>query len=80
MSVNGDKYHKGFNVKSQSNKELWSGCSGNGLERWASAYYAKEGVDPGDWSETFWELHLYQNDKIVIIVSFNYVKKGCNYY
>jgi len=22
---------------------LWSGCSGIGLERWASAFYAKEG-------------------------------------
>jgi len=33
---------KGFNVKSQSNKELWSGCSGIELERWASAFYAKE--------------------------------------
>jgi seryl-tRNA synthetase len=33
MSVNRDRYLKGFNVKSQSNKELWSGCSGIGLER-----------------------------------------------
>ena len=51
MSVNGDKYPKGFNVKSQSNKELWSGCSG--LERWASAFFVKEEVDPDKWSEVF---------------------------
>jgi hypothetical protein len=51
MSVNGNKYLKGFNVKSQSNKELWSGCSGIGLERWASAFFVKEGVDPVKWPE-----------------------------
>lgn len=53
MSVNGDKYPKSFNVKSQSNQELWSGCSGIGLERWASAFYAQKGLDPELWPEAF---------------------------
>ncbi len=44
---------KGFNVKSQSNKELRSGCSGIGLERWASAFFVKEGMDPDKWPEVF---------------------------
>jgi len=56
MSVNGDKYPKGFNVKSQSNKELWSGCSGIGLERWASAFYAQKGLDVDGWPEAFREI------------------------
>ncbi|MBE0523360.1 MAG: serine--tRNA ligase [Methanosarcinales archaeon] len=53
MSVNGDKYPKGFNVKHQSNQALWSGCSGIGLERWASAFYAQKGLDPDKWPEAF---------------------------
>jgi seryl-tRNA synthetase len=53
LSVNGDKYPKGFNVKSQSNQELWSGCSGIGLERWASAFYAQKGPDPDNWPDAF---------------------------
>jgi seryl-tRNA synthetase len=56
MSVNGDKYPKGFNVKSQSNKELWSGCSGIGLERWASAFYAQKGLDADGWPDAFREI------------------------
>ncbi|HIH86876.1 MAG TPA: serine--tRNA ligase [Methanosarcinales archaeon] len=56
MSVNGDKYPKGFNVKSQSYKELWSGCSGIGLERWASAFYAQKGLDADGWPEAFREI------------------------
>ena len=35
---------------------LWSGCSGIGLERWASAFYAKEGLDPDGWPEAFREI------------------------
>jgi len=53
LSVNGDKYPRSFNVKSQSNRELWSGCSGIGLERWASAFYAQNGTDPDNWPEAF---------------------------
>jgi seryl-tRNA synthetase len=53
MSVNGDKYPKGFNVKNQSNQKLWSGCSGIGLERWASAFYAQKGLDPEHWPDAF---------------------------
>jgi hypothetical protein len=43
-------------VKSQSNKELWSGCSGIGLERWASAFYAQKGLDPDGWPAAFREI------------------------
>lgn len=53
VSVNGTKYPSGFNVKCQSGEELWSGCSGVGLERWASAFFAQKGLDPANWPEGF---------------------------
>jgi seryl-tRNA synthetase len=53
VSVNGDKYPLGFNVKAQSGNELWSGCSGVGLERWASSFFAQKGLDYENWPESF---------------------------
>ncbi len=35
---------------------LWSGCSGIGLERWASAFYAQKGLDPAGWPAAFREI------------------------
>lgn len=57
LSVNGDKYPRGFNVKSQSRQTLWSGCSGIGLERWASAFLAQKGLNPRDWPERIQETY-----------------------
>jgi seryl-tRNA synthetase len=51
LSVNGEKYPKGFTVKAQSGESLWSGCSGVGLERWASAFLSQKGLDPSNWPE-----------------------------
>ncbi|WP_320408826.1 serine--tRNA ligase [Candidatus Methanoperedens nitratireducens] len=53
LSVNGDKYPRGFNVKSQSAEDVWSGCSGIGLERWASVFLAQKGFEPEDWPDKF---------------------------
>jgi seryl-tRNA synthetase len=55
LSINGDKYLKGFNVKSQSGKDIWSGCSGIGLERWASTFFAQKGFLEKDWPDAFQE-------------------------
>jgi len=55
LSVNGDKYPKGFNVKLQSKEDLWSGCSGIGMERWASVFLSQKGLDTKNWPETFQE-------------------------
>ncbi|MDD3292345.1 MAG: hypothetical protein PHY19_07405, partial [Methanocellales archaeon] len=49
LSVNGSKYPDGFNVKLQSGEELWSGCSGIGLERWGAAFLAQKGLDVESW-------------------------------
>lgn len=53
LSVNAEKYTKGFNVKSQNQEPLWSGCSGVGLERWASAFISQYGLNPEKWPEKF---------------------------
>ncbi len=53
VSINGDKYPKGFSVKLQSGEDLWSGCSGVGLERWAAVLLAQKGLEPGRWTDAF---------------------------
>jgi seryl-tRNA synthetase len=53
VSVNGDKYPKGFTVKLQSGEELWSGCSGVGLERWAAVFLAQKGLNADKWPAKF---------------------------
>jgi seryl-tRNA synthetase len=55
LSVNGEKYPRGFTVKAQSGEPLWSGCSGVGLERWASAFLSQKGLDPENWPAEFRE-------------------------
>jgi seryl-tRNA synthetase len=52
LSILGDKYIKAFNIKAQKS-ELWSGCSGIGLERWATAFLAQKGLNPSDWPKGF---------------------------
>jgi len=53
LSVNGEKYPKGFSVKAQSGESLWSGCSGVGLERWTSVFLGQKGLEPENWPEEF---------------------------
>jgi seryl-tRNA synthetase len=52
ISIVGDKYTKAFNIKTQKG-ELWSGCSGIGLERWCIAFLAQKGLNPENWPEGF---------------------------
>lgn len=52
LSIVGEKYIKAFNIKAQT-KELWSGCSGIGLERWTIAFLAQKGLDPKNWPKGF---------------------------
>jgi seryl-tRNA synthetase len=49
ISVVGTKYAKGFTVKSQTGKEIWSGCAGGSFERYISAFVAQKGVTPENW-------------------------------
>ncbi|RLF50603.1 MAG: serine--tRNA ligase, partial [Thermoplasmata archaeon] len=52
VSIVGDKYIKAFNIKSQRSN-LWSGCSGIGLERWAVAFLAQKSLEPDNWPAGF---------------------------
>ena len=52
LSIVGDKYTKAFSIKTQKG-ELWSGCSGIGLERWLTAFLAQKGLDPDGWPAAF---------------------------
>jgi len=52
LSILGDKYISAFNIKTQKS-ELWSGCSGIGLERWTTAFLAQKGLDPNHWPKGF---------------------------
>jgi seryl-tRNA synthetase len=53
LSVLGDIYTRSFNIKSQRSTDLWSGCSGIGLERWTAVFLAQHGLDPDGWPEAF---------------------------
>lgn len=54
LSIMGNRYTKAFNIKGQKReKELWSGCSGIGLERWTAAFLAQKGMDPSKWPDAF---------------------------
>jgi seryl-tRNA synthetase len=52
LSILGDKYVQAFNIKGQKS-ELWSGCSGIGLQRWATAFLSQKGLAPNHWPEAF---------------------------
>jgi seryl-tRNA synthetase len=52
LSIVGDKYTKAFSIKAQKG-ELWSGCTGIGLERWLTAFLAQKGFDPAAWPAGF---------------------------
>lgn len=52
-SNNGTKYPDAFNVKCQSNEQVYSGCTGIGLERWVASFTAQHGIDPANWPEGF---------------------------
>lgn len=52
ISIVGEKYVKAFNIKAQKS-ELWSGCSGIGLERWTVAFLAQKGIDAEKWPNGF---------------------------
>jgi seryl-tRNA synthetase len=54
LSIVGEKYTKAFTIKTQKG-ELWSGCSGIGLERWTTAFLAQKGLDPDGWPTKFRE-------------------------
>ncbi|MHA1303234.1 MAG: aminoacyl--tRNA ligase-related protein [Candidatus Heimdallarchaeaceae archaeon] len=53
ISIIGDKYPKGFTVKTDGGYELWSGCGGGSFERFITAFIAQKGIEPDKWPEPF---------------------------
>ncbi len=51
ISIIGDKYPKGFSVKTEGGKELWSGCGGGSFERFITAFVAQKGLDQKNWPD-----------------------------
>ena len=54
LTIAGDKYTKAFNIKAQKG-ELWSGCSGIGLERWCVAFLSQHSLNQKEWPKKFRE-------------------------
>ncbi len=54
LSIVGDKYTQAFAIKAQKG-EIWSGCTGIGLERWLTAFLAQKGLDVDGWPSGFRE-------------------------
>jgi seryl-tRNA synthetase len=52
LSIIGDKFTRAFNIKPQKG-ELWSGCSGIGLERWTAAFLAQKSLEFENWPDKF---------------------------
>ncbi|HUR67928.1 MAG TPA: serine--tRNA ligase [Candidatus Thermoplasmatota archaeon] len=52
LSIVGKKYTDAFNIKGQK-ADLWTGCSGIGLERWTVAFLAQKGLDFDKWPKAF---------------------------
>lgn len=48
-SVHRDFYVKNFKIKEAKERELWTGCVGHGLSRWAAGFLARHGFEFDDW-------------------------------
>ncbi len=64
ITIVGDKYTKAFNIKGQKS-DLWSGCSGVGLNRWVAAFTAQKGLDEGNWPKKFMKYYRKQKGFIL---------------
>lgn len=48
-TVHRDYYVKAFKIKEAKNRDLWTGCVGHGLTRWAAGFLARHGFDFDNW-------------------------------
>jgi len=56
-SVHYTHYVSAFKIKEVKNREIWTGCVGHGLTRWATAFLAQHGFDPKNWPSRVRELY-----------------------
>ncbi len=50
-SVHRDFYVKNFKIKEARNREIWTGCVGHGLSRWAAGFLARHGFEFDEWPD-----------------------------
>jgi len=53
LTVAGTKFSDAWKFKTASRKEVWTGCTGIGLERWMVAFLAQKGLNMEEWSPEF---------------------------
>lgn len=52
LTVAGTKFSDAWKFKSRKG-EVWTGCTGIGLERWLALFLAQKGMDPEKWPKKF---------------------------
>ena len=55
-SVHRDFYVKNFKIKEARERELWTGCVGHGLSRWAAGFLARHGFEFDNWPKAIKEI------------------------
>lgn len=48
-SVHRDHYVESFKIREVKSREIWTGCVGHGLTRWATVFLGQKGFEPNDW-------------------------------
>ncbi|MEM4576866.1 MAG: aminoacyl--tRNA ligase-related protein [Candidatus Nezhaarchaeales archaeon] len=56
-SVHYTHYVTAFKIKEVKNREIWTGCVGHGLTRWATAFLAHYGFNCDDWPNKVKDLY-----------------------
>lgn len=53
LTVAGTKFSDAWKFKTASGKDIWTACTGIGLERWMVAFLAQKGLDFEKWPKEF---------------------------
>ena len=56
-SIHYTHYVSAFKIKEVKGREIWTGCTGHGLTRWATAFLAQHGFNPADWPSKVRDLY-----------------------
>ena len=53
LTVAGTKFSDAWGYKTEKGNDVWSGCSGIGLDRWLSVFLSQKGLEPEHWPKEF---------------------------
>lgn len=51
-SVHRDFYVENFRIKEAKGRQIWTGCVGHGISRWATGFLARHGFDFDEWPDS----------------------------